>query len=189
MQTLIAQTQENKFMYSIIIHRVCYLNWMSFEQSVRPQSQISSVLLKQWLDDNVSDNDFSLSNYQLFRLDRNRHGGSIAVFVHFSFSCKVLLQGGPFALEFISVVSQPSFSLCLFYRPPPFPVSFFDNLCTTLQIVNPADFSSFLLTGNFNVNFCNTDNFLFTHVQIMLSFSLTQVTHISVHQVLHHFLT
>ena len=38
MQTLIAQTQENKFMYSITMHVVCYLNWMSFEQSVRPQS-------------------------------------------------------------------------------------------------------------------------------------------------------
>ena len=43
---LIAQTQENKFMYSITMHIVCYLNWMSFEQSVRPQSQILSVLLK-----------------------------------------------------------------------------------------------------------------------------------------------
>ena len=58
----------------------------------------------------------------------------------FSFSCKVLLQGGPFALEFILIVSQPSFCLCLFYRPPSSPVSVFDNLCTTLQIVNLADF-------------------------------------------------
>ena len=46
MQTLIAQTQENKFMYSITMHIVWYLNWMSFERSVRPQSQILSVLLK-----------------------------------------------------------------------------------------------------------------------------------------------
>ena len=94
----------------------------------------------------------------------------------FSFSCKVLLQGGPFALEFISIVSQPSFCLCLFYRPPSSPVSVFDNLCTTLHIVNSADFSSFLLIGDFNVNFCNTDHFLFSHVQdVMLRFSLTQV--------------
>ena len=46
MQMLIAQTQENKFIHSITMHVVCYLNWMSFEQSVRPQSQILSVLLK-----------------------------------------------------------------------------------------------------------------------------------------------
>ena len=79
-------------------------------------------------------------------------------------------------MEFVSIVSQPSFCLCLFYRPPSSPVSVFDNLCTTLQIVNPADFSSFLLIGDFNVKFCNTDHFLFSHVQdIMLSFSLTQV--------------
>ena len=78
--------------------------------------------------------------------------------------------------EFYSIVSQPSFCLCLFYRPPSSPVSVFDNLCTTLQIVNPAVFSRFLLIGDINVNFCNTDYFLFSHVQdIMLSFSLTQV--------------
>ena len=93
-------------------------------------------IVETWLDDNVSDNDLSLSNYQLFRLHRNRHRGSIAVFVHFSFSCKILLQGGPFALEFISIVSQPSFCLCLFYRPTSSPVSVFDNLCTTLQILS-----------------------------------------------------
>ena len=105
------------------------------------------------MDDSVSDNDLSISNYQLFRLDRNRHGGGIAIYIHISFSCKVILKGGPFALEFISIsiVSQSSFCLCLFYRPPSSPVSIFDNLCTTLQIVNPADFSGFVLVGDFNV--------------------------------------
>ena len=49
-------------------------------------------------------------------------------------------------------------------------------LCTTLQIIDPANFSRFLLLGDFNVNFCNTHHFLFSHLQdIMLSFSLTQV--------------
>ena len=68
------------------------------------------------------------------------------------------------------------FVVCLFYHPPSSPVSVFYNLCTTLQIINPADFSSFLLIGDFNVNICNTDHFLFSHVQdIRLSFSLTQV--------------
>ena len=146
-------------------------------------------IVETWLDNSVSDNELYLSNYQLFRLDRNRHGGGIAIYVHFSLSCSIILQGGPFDLEFlsISVLSHSSFCklcLCLFYRPPSSHVSIFDNLFHTLQILNPAKFSSFLLLGDFNVNFCNPDHFLFSHIRdIMLSFSLNQVvpsyTHVS----------
>ena len=134
-------------------------------------------IVETWLDDSISDNDISLTDYQVFRRDRNRHGGGIAVYAHCSMSCKVLLKGGPFSLELISIVFlyQSPFSLCFFYRPPSSPVSF-DDLCTTLQIIDPANFSRFLLLGDFNVNFCNTHHFLFSHLQdIMLSFSLTQV--------------
>ena len=58
----------------------------------------------------------------------------------------VLLKGGPFALEFISIsfLSQPSFCLCLFYRPPSSPVSIFDDLLIqqvsqtlSLLVINP----------------------------------------------------
>ena len=63
-----------------------------------------------------------------------------------------------------------------FYRPPSYPVSIFDKLCTTLQILNPADFPNFLLLGDFNVDFCNQNSHLFSHVNdILLSFSLTQI--------------
>ena len=82
-----------------------------------------------------------------------------------SLLCSVLLQGGPHGLEFLSlsIVLQPLFTkfcLCLFYRPPSSSVSIFDNLCTTLQIVNPAIFSTFVFLGDFNVNFCNPEHFL-----------------------------
>ena len=77
-----------------------------------------------------------------------------------------------------------TFSICLFYRPPSSSVSIFDNLCTTLQMVNPAQFSTFLLLGDFNVNFYNPQHHLFSHVNdILYSYSLVQVvpsfTHVS----------
>ena len=134
-------------------------------------------------------NEIFLSNYQLFGLDRNRHGGGIALYVRNVFSCNVLLQGGPNNLEFLSVsIVHTSFvnrlCVCPFYRPPSSPVSIFDDLCTTLHIVNPAQFSNFLLIGDFNVNFCNQEHYLFSYVSdILYSFSLCQVvpsyTHIS----------
>ena len=39
-----------------------------------------------WLDNNISDNELAMQDYQLFRLDRNRHGGGIALYVHLAFT-------------------------------------------------------------------------------------------------------
>ena len=96
-----------------------------------------------------------------------------------SLLCKVLVKGGPFSLEFLALsVSTISnkFCICVFYRPPSSPVSIFDNLCTTLQMINPAYFSTFLLLGDFNVDFCNSQHFVFSYLNNLLcSFSLSQV--------------
>ena len=107
------------------------------------------------------------------------------IYVCSSLSCKVLLRGGPFNLEFlaISVFVESStihfckkFCIFLFYRPPSSSVSIFDNLCTTLQIINPAYVSNFLLIGDFNVDFCNPNHFMYSHlIDLLCSFSLTQV--------------
>ena len=53
-------------------------------------------IVETWLDNDVSDNELFLSNYRLFRLDRNRHGGGIAIYVCTSLTCNLLLQSGPF---------------------------------------------------------------------------------------------
>ena len=72
-------------------------------------------------------------------------------------SFRVLLQSGPYDLEYLSVLlfsnSQSSnTSVSLFYRPPSSTVSIFDHLFYTLQLLNPFYFSTFLLLGDFNVN-------------------------------------
>ena len=139
-------------------------------------------VVETWLSEDISDHELSLFDYQLQRLDRNRHGGGILIYVHNSLLFKVLLQGGPHSLKFLALsISTKSNNsntvcICLFYRPPSSPVSIFDNLCTTLQLVQPPKFSIFLLLGDFNVDFCNQQNYLFSYVNdIMLSFSLSQI--------------
>ena len=92
-------------------------------------------------------------------------GGGIAIYVCTFLSCKVLFQGGPFSLEFLSlsIIAMSIFLYILFvsfYCPPSSPVFVFDNFCTTLQILNPAKFHSFVNIGDFNVNFCNKDHFM-----------------------------
>ena len=73
-------------------------------------------------------------------------------------------------------------TIILFYRPPSSPV---DDLLTTLQIVNPAGFSNFIIAGDFT-NYSHTQD-------ILLRFSVTQVvsshTHISPSGNPHHCLT
>ena len=51
---------------------------------------------------------------------------------------------------------------------PPSPVSIFDNLCTTLQMINPAYLSTFLLLDDFNVDFGNSQQFMFSHLNNLL---------------------
>ena len=114
------------------------------------------------------DNELLLPDYQVHRLDRNRHGGGIALYTHNSLSCRVLLQGGPHNLEFLPLSSHlyqflTSF-VFVFFIALHHPVSIFDNLCTTLQMVNPAQFSTFLLLGDFNVNFLNPQHHLYFHI-------------------------
>ena len=68
-------------------------------------------IVETWLDDTVSDNELLLPDYQIYRYDRNRHGGGDAIYVHVSLSCKIVLEGGPHKLEFLSLsVLSDSFS-------------------------------------------------------------------------------
>ena len=53
-------------------------------------------IVETWLSDDVMDNELLLPDYQVHRLDRNRHGGGIALYTHNSLLCRVLLQGGPY---------------------------------------------------------------------------------------------
>ena len=72
----------------------------------------------------------SLPGYSAVRLDRDRHGGGIILFVADIYNVKVLQQG-PLDLEFLLVsvqCAQLKLSLAGLYRPPSSPISYFDNL-------------------------------------------------------------
>ena len=134
-------------------------------------------IVETWLDDTVSDNELLLPDYQIYRYDRNRHGGGVAIYVHISLSCKIVLEGGPHKL-ILSDSFSGKFCISLFIVLHPILFVFFDNLC------DPASFSSVFLLGDFNVNCLNTEHSLFSYVSdVLYSFSLTQVvpshTHVS----------
>jgi len=82
----------------------------------------------------LSDNELVIDNYQILRLDRNRHGGGIVMYIHSSLSSHVLSAGAN-ELELLvvsvsSLNSSSKFCISLFYRPPSSSVEVFDSLCT-----------------------------------------------------------
>ena len=92
--------------------------------------------------------------YQLARLDRNRHGGGILIYVHTS---HVLFER-PSNLELLAIsVNSPcsshKFCIALFYRPPSSDVQIFSHLFSFLESLSPSQFSTFLLLGDFNIGF------------------------------------
>ena len=127
---------------------------------VAAQNPSIVCVVETWLSEDISDL-VSIQDYDVIRLDRNRHGGGVLIYIHTSFTWEVLLRG-PNNLKFLSLSIRPfcsAFKHCVsvLYRPPSSSVSFFDNFCTTLQHLSPHLFTSFVLVGDFNINFCNKD--------------------------------
>ena len=119
-------------------------------------------IVESWLSPDISDDEISIDGYQIIRLDRNRNGGGVLMFIHSSLICKHLsISSDGLELLSISVSSNHSSGkhcISVLYRPPSSSVSFFDNLHSALQELSPHSYSSFVLIGDFNINFCNRDH-------------------------------
>ena len=93
----------------------------------------------------------------MLRLDRNRHGGGIIMFVHESLVPKVVVAR-PNNLELL-IISVTNYAntckhhLGLFYRPPSSGVQCLENLYHCLGSLDPSCFSSFVIIGDFNIDF------------------------------------
>ena len=79
-------------------------------------------IVESWLSDEISDNEISLDGYQVLRLDRNRRGGGITIFVHDSLVPRVVVAG-PNNLELLIISVSNHVNTCkhhigLYYRPP-----------------------------------------------------------------------
>jgi len=95
-----------------------------------------------WLSTEISDNELLICNYQLTRLDRNRHGGGILIYVNTSLVFNVWFEG-PLGLELLvisvnSPCSSHKFCIAVFYRPPSSNFQVFDHLLSFLESLSPS---------------------------------------------------
>ena len=107
------------------------------------------------------------------------------MYIHSSLSSQVLSAGAN-GHELLVVSVSTSNSLCkfcisLFYRPPSC-VDAIDTLCMTLFGLDPSVFDSFILLGDFNVDyFCITTSLYKRLAECLSPFALRQVVQSATH--------
>ena len=134
-------------------------------------------IVESWLCRDIREQEIAIPNYNVFRHDRNRHGGGILLYVKDAYVTSEL-PGTPTDLEIITICVQSGnckACLSLFYRPPSSSSVIFDNFCTYLESLNIAQYSHFILLGDFNVNFVNSSHPLYSKLcNIMSTYCLSQ---------------
>ena len=74
------------------------------ELRVKVAEQNPSIIcvVESWLSDDISHAEISINNYQVIRLDRNRYGGGILLYIIKSLTWEIILKGS-YDLEFIAL--------------------------------------------------------------------------------------
>lgn len=122
----------------------------------------------------------STPEFDVVRLDRNRHGGGVIIYFRSTFMCNLLFMGDvDFECIVVSLgVDFCNFYVCLLYRPPN-EQQVLDTLFSTLCTLNSNVFSNFYLVGDFNVDVSNHNHplslyhlqFFFLLYQVVKSFT------------------
>ena len=136
-------------------------------------------IVETWLNHSILDCELNVPHYCLIRLDRNRHGGGVLLYIREDLSYNIAFTG-PENLELLGVTlhhdNSNRFCLCVLYSPPATTQCVLQQLYFFLQKVNPTLFSNFVIIGDFNVNALDTSTSLYhSLLDIMSSFNLFQV--------------
>ena len=129
-----------------------------------------------WLDSTITDNELTINNYNLVRLDRNRHGGGIAVYVHVDFTYHAIFTGNcNFECIVLSItINLCKLCICLLYRPPSSSFEVLNSLHDVLCNLDVSLFSHFILVGDFNVDFLSPNRPLYHKLLSITSCFLLQ---------------
>ena len=88
-------------------------------------------IVESWLCVDVSNSEPTLPGYDIFRRDRDRHGGGILIFVKSELCASFISYSPtPTGLEFLPLTFEfckSKFCIATFYRPPSSDVNYFDT--------------------------------------------------------------
>ena len=115
------------------------------------------ALSETWLDASVTDAEIHLPGYSLFRFDRNRCGGGVAVFCvdylpSSLLKCGVTSSGAEFLWVSVACGSlHPSLAVGCLYRPPNAPSQSISDVCDNIEAMMLSR-KHMIACGDFNVN-------------------------------------
>lgn len=112
------------------------------------------VLSETWLSKSVSNKDIDISGYNVFRTDRPKRGGGIAIYIKNKFQVNVLLSKSvskQFEFLALKLVVSTSLSLTVIgcYRPPSADTS---ALSALVQLLSDVSYKELILLGDLNLN-------------------------------------
>lgn len=130
------------------------------------------VLSETWLTKSITDMDIGMGGYNVFRADRPRKGGGVAIYVKSKFNVKLVdSESIGKQLEFLAVKVELAKGLYVTvvgcYRPPS---ALSTALQTLIQLLSRLDYSEIILAGDLNwdwlkpcsdefKSFCDSVNF------------------------------
>ena len=118
-------------------------------------------ITESWLSSDILDSEIAIPGYNVVRNDRNQHGGGVIMFISANFVIKYLPNCT--GLEVITVTlhcKNHRVCLQLFYRPPTSPTDVLHVLQNYYLSINIAQFSNFIVIGDFNINVCISSDLL-----------------------------
>ena len=112
------------------------------------------------LDRTIRDEEVEITGYEIVRLDRNRNGGGVAIYLKNNISFKLRNNIIPDEAEAICLeVKKPktkSFLISTWYRPPNLDATFFEYFENFLRKADDENLE-IIITGDFNCNLLKTE--------------------------------
>ena len=113
-------------------------------------------IVETWLNIDISDRELAILGFQLYLKDTHQHGGGVLIYtVEFLDVCMLPQTVYDQSLEFLSLsvkVLDQKFCIAVFYRPPDSPISIFDTLFHSIELIDISQYSNFILVGDFDVD-------------------------------------
>ena len=134
-------------------------------------------LSETWLDESVDDAEIDMTGFRVYRKDRNRNGGGVAVYVSDdvkSVRRYDLEEEGVEALWIQVKMKKLQVLICNMYRPPDALVAWMDSLATILERAVQEKLSVVML-GDFNCDFMSPNPRANKLASVMEEYGLTQM--------------
>ena len=114
------------------------------------------------LSSDVDDSDLSIPGFALFRSDRNRHGGGVAIYCCESLRPKRILYESIKGVEYtcikVSTTNMKYLSVCCIYRPPTSTASWKGAFFALTDSIRSTS-TPYIITGDFNIDLISNSQF------------------------------